>query len=95
MALGIALNRATLAPIVQNALYDFIGQLEDTAATMAVPAPTPTTDPRNILVEANNYWLGGALDEATDLYMDIAESMPNTVEVFRRVSLGLDQREPL
>lgn len=91
IATGIAviLNRATLAPIVQNAVYDFIGQLEDTAATMAVPAPTPTVDPRNSLVEANNYWRGGALDEATDLYINIADSMPNSVEVYRRIALGL------
>ncbi len=87
--IGIVLNRSTLAPIVQNAVYDFIGQIEDTAATMAVPAPTPTIDPRNSLVEANNYWLGGALDEATDLYIDIAETMPNSVEVYRRIALGL------
>ena len=87
--IGIALNRATLAPIVQNALYDLIGSLEDRAATMAVPPPTATVDPRNSLLEANNYWLGGALDEATDLYMRIAESMPNSVEVYRRVALGL------
>ena len=87
--IAIALNRATLAPIVQNALYDFIGQLEDTAATMAVPAPTPTADPRNSLIEANSYWLAGALDEATDLYIDIAASTPNSVEVHRRIALGL------
>lgn len=89
VGIGIVLNRNTLAPIVQNAVYDFIGQLEDTAATMAVPEPTPTTDPHNSLVAANNFWLGGALDEATDLYIDIAESMPNAVEIYRRVALGL------
>jgi len=91
IAIGIAviLNQATLAPIVQSAVFDFIGQLEDTAATMTVPEPTPTLDPRNSLVEANNYWLGGALDEATDLYINIADSMPNSVEVYRRIALGL------
>ncbi len=91
IAIGVSLvlNRETLAPVVQNALYEVIGSLEDRAATMAVPPPTPTVDPSNILVEANNYWLGGALDEATDLYVSIAESMPNSVEVFRRVALGL------
>lgn len=89
LGIGIVLNRATLAPIVQNAVYDIIGQLEDTAATMAVPEPTPTVDPRSSLVEANNYWLAGALDEATDLYIDIAASMPNSVEVNRRVAIGL------
>ncbi|MDE2776330.1 MAG: tetratricopeptide repeat protein [Chloroflexota bacterium] len=91
IAIGIAviLNQATLAPIVQSAVFDFIGELEDTAATMAVPEPTPTLDPRNSLGEANNYWLGGALDEATDLYINIAASMPNSVEVYRRIALGL------
>ncbi len=87
--IGILLNRETLSPIVQSAVYDLISQLEDTAATMTVPEPTPTVDPRNSLVEANNYWLGGALAAATEIYTDIAVSLPNTVEVFRRIALGL------
>lgn len=86
---GALLNQATLAPIVQKAVFDFIGRLEDTAATMTVPEPTPTTDRRNSLVEANNYWLSGALDEATDIYLEVAQTMPNSVEVFRRVAIGL------
>lgn len=89
IGIGIVLNRRTFAPVVQDVVYEIIGQLEDTAATMAVPEPTPTVDPRNILVEANNYWQQGALDEATDLYTEIAVSMPNTVEVFRRIAVGL------
>ena len=72
IGIGIVLNRGTFAPVVQDVVYEIIGQLEDTAATMAVPDPTPTVDPRNILVEANNYWQQGALDEATDLYTEIA-----------------------
>lgn len=87
--IGVALNRATLAPIVQGVVFDFIRQLEDSAATMAAPAPTPTTDPRNSLVEANNFWLSGALDQATDIYLEVAESMPNSVEIFRRIAIGL------
>ena len=87
--IGIILNRAVIAPVVQNAFYDLIGELEDRAATLTVPEPTPTTDPRNKLVEASNYWRGGALGTATDLYIEIAESLPNTVEVFRRIALGL------
>ena len=89
IGIAVILNQATLAPIVQSAVFDFISQLEDTAATMAVPEPTPTPDPRNSLFEANNYWLGGSLDEATDLYINIAGSMPNSVEVYRRIALGL------
>ncbi|MCY3832858.1 MAG: tetratricopeptide repeat protein [Chloroflexi bacterium] len=87
--IGIALNRATLAPIVQAVVFDFIRQLEESAATMAAPAPTPSPDPRNSLVEANNYWLSGALDQATDIYLEVADAMPNSVEIFRRIAIGL------
>ena len=87
--IAVALNHERLAPIVQSAVYALISQLEDSAATMQAPAPTPTPDPRNRLIEANNTWLGGALGEATRLYMDIAASLPNSVEVFRRITLGL------
>ena len=92
---GALLNQATLAPIVQQAVFDFIGRLEDTAATMTVPEPTPTTDRRNSLVEANNYWLSGALDEATDIYLEVAQTMPNSVEVFPPRRHRFDQRKPL
>ena len=53
------------------------------------PRPPPTPDPRNTLVEAGNYWQQGALSRATSLYMDIAPSVPNSAEVFRRIALGL------
>ena len=85
----IYLNRQTLAPIVQDALMDTIGEMEDRAATMAVPAPTPTVDPRNKVIEANNYWMRGALNEALDIYSEIADSLPNSVEVFRRIAVAL------
>lgn len=89
LGVGIVLNRQVFAPIVQEALYDVIGELEDRAATMAVPEPTATVDPSNRLIEASNYWQQGALGAATDLYIEIAEALPNTVEVFRRIALGL------
>jgi len=87
--IGILLNREVFAPVVQEALYDVIRQLEDQAATMSVPEPTPTIDPRNQLVEADNYWRQGALGTATELYQEIAPSLPNSVEIFRRIALGL------
>ncbi|MCY3781900.1 MAG: tetratricopeptide repeat protein [Chloroflexi bacterium] len=87
--IGIALNREVFAPVVQDALYDVIRQLEDRAATMSVPEPTPTMDPRNQLIEADNYWRQGALGTATELYQEIAPSLPNSVEIYRRIALGL------
>ena len=89
IGIGIFLNRETLAPVVQETLLQIIEELEGRAATMAAPLPTPTHDPQNTLLEADNYWQGGSLGEAALLYMDIAESMPNTVEVFRRIAIGL------
>lgn len=89
IGIGILLNREVLAPIVQEALYDVISQLEDRAATLSVPEPTATSDPRNQLVEADNYWRQGALGTATELYKEIAPALPNNVEIHRRIALGL------
>ncbi len=89
VGIGILLNRETFAPVVQQAFNEAIGQLEDRAATMAVPEPTPTIDPQNQLIEADNYWRQGALGAATELYREIAPSLPNSVEIYRRIALGL------
>lgn len=86
--IGILINQEVFAPLLQDALYDIVGQLEDRAATMSVPEPTPTVDARNQLVEADNYWRQGALGTATELYEEIAPSLPNSVEIFRRIALG-------
>ena len=89
MGIGVALNREVFAPVVQQALYDAIRELEDRAATMSVPEPTPTADPRNQLIEADGYWRRGSLGNATGLYQEIAPSLPNSVEIYRRITLGL------
>ena len=52
IGIGVALNREIFAPVVQQALYDAISDLEDRAATMSVPEPTPTADPRNQLIRS-------------------------------------------
>lgn len=89
IGIGIILNRQVFIPIVREAFDGVRAELENRAATMAAPAPTPTEDPRNKLIEASGYWQGGALGAATELYIEIAPSMPNTVEVYRRIALGL------
>ena len=89
IGIGVVLNREVFSPVVQEALYEVISQIEDRAATMSVPEPTPTVDSMNQLIEADNYWRGGALGAATDLYKEIAPSLPNSVEIFRRIALGL------
>ena len=87
--IGVFLNRETIAPVVQDALLETIRGLEDRAATMAVPEPSPTVDPSNKLVEANNYWLRGATNAAMDAYIDVIDSVPNLPEVFRRIAFSL------
>ncbi len=89
LGIGIFLNRQVLAPIVQEALYTAVSELEGRAATMAAPPPTPTVDPRNKLVEAGNYWQQGALSQAVEIYQEVAAATPNTVETYRRIALGL------
>ena len=89
LGIGIILNRETLAPVVQDALISAIGELEDRAATAALPEPTATVDPANRLTEANGYWQQGATTQAMDAYIEIAASVPNLTEVFRRIALGL------
>lgn len=86
---GIYLNRQVAAPIIQDAVSLLIAEVENRVATLSAPEPTATPDPRNRLVEASNYWQRGALSRATDLYLEIAPSTPNTVEVFRRIAIGL------
>ncbi len=89
IGVGVFLNRQVAAPIIQNAVEQLIAEIENRVATLSAPTPSPTPDPRNSLVEASNYWQQGALRRATDLYLEIAPSTPNTVEIFRRIAIGL------
>ncbi len=88
-SVAIYLNRQVAAPIIQDAFNNLIAEIENRAATLSAPEPTATLDPRNRLIEASNYWQQGALSRATELYLEIAPSTPNTVEVFRRIAIGL------
>ena len=87
--IGIYLNRQVFAPIVQDAVDEMILDLEGRAATLAAPAPTPTTDPTNKLIEGNNYWMQGALNEALDTYLEILDALPNESAIFDRIAVGL------
>ena len=87
--IGVYLNRQVFAPIVQDAVDEMILDLEGRAATLAAPAPTPTTDPTNKLIEGNNYWMQGALNEALDTYLEILDALPNESAIFDRIAVGL------
>lgn len=89
LGLGIYQNRQVYAPIVQDALDRMIVDLEGRAATLAAPEPTPTPDPTNKLIEGNNYWAQGALNEALDTYLEALDALPNTAAVFDRIAISL------
>lgn len=86
---GIYHHQQVFAPIVQDALDRVIIDLEGRAATLAAPEPTPTADPTNKLIEGNNYWLQGALNEALDTYLEILGALPNEPEIFDRIAISL------
>ena len=89
VGIGIYQNQQVFAPIVQGALDEALIDLEGRAATLAAPAPTPTGDPTNKLIEGNNYWMQGALNEALDTYLEILDALPNESEIFDRMAISL------
>lgn len=86
---GIYQNRQLFAPVVQDVIDVIMVQVEESAATLTAPEPTPTQDPSNKLVEGNNYWAQGAVNEALDTYLEVIDSVPNDVAVHDRVAVSL------
>ncbi len=89
LGLGIYQNQQVFAPIVQDALDRVIVDLEGRAATLTAPEPTPTHDPTNKLIEGNNYWMQGALNEALDTYLEALDAVPNAAAIFDRIAISL------
>jgi len=87
--IGIYQNRQLFAPTVQAVMNTVVEQMEESAATIAAPEPTPTVDPSNKLIEGNNYWAQGAVNEALDTYLEIVDTVPNEVAVFDRIAISL------
>ncbi len=79
--------------ILQPMAYELIGtaiiKVQDQAMTIAAPTATATPDPRNDLINANNFWERGSVSEALRLYMPMLPSVPNDVDVHYRVALGM------
>jgi tetratricopeptide (TPR) repeat protein len=89
MGIGIYQNRQLFAPTVQTVLNSVVESMEESAATLAAPAPTPTVNPTNKLIEGNNYWEQGAVNEALDTYLQVVDSVPNEVAVYDRIAISL------
>jgi tetratricopeptide (TPR) repeat protein len=89
VGIGVYQNRAVFAPTIEGVLDVVILELEEGASTLTAPEPTPTQDPSNKLVEGNNYWSQGAVNEALQTYMEVLDSVPNEVVIFDRVAVSL------
>lgn len=89
IGIGVYQNRSFFAPTIERVLDVVIQEMEESASTLTAPEPTPTQDPSNKLIEGNNYWGQGAVNEALDTYLEILESVPNEVAIFDRIAISL------
>lgn len=91
IALGVFIyvNRETVAPVVNAYVSTAVADAEIRVSTMTAPTATPTPDPRNNLVQADNFWSQGAVSDALALYRSILPGVPNDVGVYGRVTLSL------
>lgn len=88
VGIGIYENRQMFIPIVDKAINSVVNTAGDVIATSRAPEPTPTQDPTNDLMRANDAWVRGAIQEATALYARIAPATPNDITVYYRLTLG-------
>lgn len=89
IGVGIYENRQMFAPTIQAIVDNVVQDMEKSAATLSAPEPTPTQNPSNKLIEGNNYWQQGAVNEALDSYMEIVNAVPNEEAVFDRITISL------
>ena len=93
--IAIYINRQTISPVVEDTVLNVIHDLENQIATLEAPPPTPTIDYTNRMIVGDSYWMQGALNQALDIYIEIADSFPNTPELYRRIALGfINQNRP-
>lgn len=89
VGVGVYQNRSLFAPTVQAVVEVVMSEMEESAATFTAPEPTPTEDPSNKLIEGNNYWTQGAVNEALQTYLEILDSVPNDVVIHDRIAVSL------
>ncbi len=82
---GLYYNLDLLRPLVDDA----VNSLESARATAVAPTATPLPDASTTIARADEAWERGAITEAVRLYRSILPAVPNRVEVFDRVTVGL------
>jgi tetratricopeptide (TPR) repeat protein len=78
-----------IGPPVREFIANVAEQAQGSVATMNAPTPLPTTDPSARVVRANEAWDRGAIEEALDEYMAVADAAPNNSLLQQRIALGL------
>ena len=89
LGIGVYQNQSLFTPAIERALNSVAEGIGESAATLSAPEPTPTQDPSNKLIEGNNYWAQGSVNEALDTYLEILDSVPNEVVIFDRIAISL------
>jgi tetratricopeptide (TPR) repeat protein len=82
-------NRDTIGAPIHQALYNVVDNAQSSLATANAPTPIPTTDPAERLERAEADWREGRIESALDAYQAVLPSVPNDVEAYYRVALGL------
>ena len=89
LGLQIYDNRDLYGPPIQQAIYNVVGQMENSMATAQAPTPLPTQDPGQRIIFADSEWSRGAIEAAVTEYQGLIDAIPNDVEAHYRITLGL------
>jgi|FLYN01.1.fsa_nt_gi tetratricopeptide (TPR) repeat protein len=82
-------NRALYEPVVRQAIFNVVGEAQNSIATMTAPTPLPTQDPSERIARAHDAWKRGAIETAVQEYQSLLDVAPNDVTIHYRVTLGL------
>lgn len=82
-------QREAFIPQIKAVMSDAVDQAQVSIATVTAPTPLPTENPSTRLAAADAAWMRGAIDEAVNIYREIAGALPNNVGVHYRMTLGL------
>lgn len=95
LGIGIYQMREAVQPLIEIAWATAAPQIEAWQSTQFAPTPLPTVDPSRTLIDADNNWRAGRVSIAMENYRSILATVPNNVEVYSRVTLGLLTRGDL
>ncbi|MCB9452983.1 MAG: tetratricopeptide repeat protein [Anaerolineaceae bacterium] len=82
-------NLDTIAPPIQQALYNMADSAQSQMATAQAPPPTPTEDPSDAISNADANWSQGRIEAALSDYKRVLDAVPNDVQTYYRYTLGL------